>query len=224
MAMVLLVSGALLAQEAKVTTAPKSFLAFHAGPSFAVDAFGSTSINNKDAGFAKTGVNLNLFYGYQFQKDISMMIGVLYNYNSIQKGGVTIKDETGNQEVVINMDHWQMYGVAAGPMLSLSLGKNVYTDLKVMAGAVNVNAPQMSYQGINLTKENWNVAAVLQGGAYVRVDAGKKMFVMAGADYMYLKPTFKYEFNGSVNAQLSSDYFKQRMTMVNVTAGVGYRF
>ena len=224
MAMVLLVSGALLAQEAKVTTAPKSFLAFNAGPSIPVGAFSSSSMDNMNAGFATTGYYLNLTYGRQFQQNTSLVISALYNWNSIKQGGVTFKDETSNQAITLNMDHWQFYGIAAGPMVSFNLGKKVYTDIKVMIGAVNANSPKMSYEGMNITKENWNMAAMYQGAVAVRVEAGKNIFLAAGADYLYLRPTFKYDFSDVIAEQIRSEKFQQKMSVVNITAGVGYRF
>jgi opacity protein-like surface antigen len=228
MAMALLVSGTLLAQESKVKTEPKSFIAFHAGPSFPVADFSSTDMeNNPDAGFAKTGINLNLTYGYQFQNNLGLVASVLFNQNKVDKGGVIYKDETSEQELVLSMDHWQFYGVSAGPMLTFNIGNKVYTDVKVMIGAVNANAPKISFQGLELTKESWNVAPLYQAGLNLRMDAGKNIFIMAGADYMYLKPTFKYEFSSLIAEQIPmdlSDYFKQKMSVVNVTVGVGYKF
>lgn len=225
MAMALLVSGTLLAQESKATkSGPKSFIAFHGGPSFPVADFSSTDMeNNPDAGFAKTGFNLNITYGYQFQQNMSLVGSLLFNQNKINKGGITYKDETSGQDIVLKMDHWQFYGVAAGPMLSLPIGNTVYADFKVMIGAVNANAPQISYQGVELTKETWNVAPIYQGGIGFRMDAGKNMFLMVGADYMYLKPTFKYSFVGQPFEGVPNET-QQKMSVVNVTAGVGFKF
>jgi opacity protein-like surface antigen len=225
MAMALLVSGTLLAQESKTTKSePKSFIAFHAGPSFPVADFSSTDMaNNPDAGFAKTGINLNLTYGYRFQKSLALAGSLLFNQNKINKGSITYKDETSGQDIVLKMDHWQFYGVAAGPVITLPVGNKVYADFKVMIGAVNANAPQISYQGVELTKESWNVAPLYQGGVGLRMDAGKSMFILAGADYMYLKPTFIYTFTGAAFEGVPTD-FKQKMSVLNVTAGVGFKF
>lgn len=222
--LVLLVSAAMQAQEKNVKTAPQSFVAFNLGPSIPVGAFGSSSVDNLDAGFATTGYHLNLTYGHQFQRNTSLVVSALYNWNSIKQGGVTLKDDASNQTITLNMDHWQFYGLAAGPMVSLNLGKKVYTDFKIMIGAVNANSPKMSYQGMDITKENWNMAAMYQGGVAVRIDAGRHLFMAAGADYLYLRPTFKYEFSDVIGEQIRSGKFQQKMSVVNITAGLGYRF
>jgi opacity protein-like surface antigen len=227
-AMALLVSGTLLAQESKTKKKEsKSFIVLHAGPSFPVGDFSSTNTDNLDAGFAKTGVNINLTYGYEYQKNLGVVASLLYNRNPLNKGGVAYKDETSGQQVVLNLDHWQFYGVAAGPMLTFNIGEKVNTDFKVMVGAVNANAPKISYQGVALTNDAWNVAPVYMAGLSVRINAGKNIFIMAGADYMYLRPTLKYEFSNIIASQIPSnysDYFKQKMSVVNVTAGVGFKF
>lgn len=222
-ACVLLVSNTMMAQDSKIIKDSKSFITVNAGPSFPAGAFGSRDINNVDAGFAKTGISLNLTYGYQFDKNVAVVAGIVFNRNNVDKASSGVKDLNG-QEIVVNLDHWQFYGISAGPMISVKLNKTIALDLRAMIGAVNANEPQISYQGQKLTKEYWNMAALLQGGLNFRIDAGKNIFFYAGADYMYLKPTFKYDFTGIVASLGSSDYFKQKMTLINTTAGIGYKF
>lgn len=224
MAIVLLCSGTLLAQGTKVKADSRSFIAFHGGPSIPIAGFGSTGMSNSNAGFAKTGYHFNLSYGYAVNKGMGLAAGMFFNRNNINGAFLNITDPETHQVIPVSMDHWQFYGISVGPMYSFSIGKKAMIDLKAMGGIVNANAPMIKVMGMNVTNDEWGMAAILQGGADCRIDVSKRLFLMASADYSYLDPKFKYTYTSVVEGQLTAEDFHQKMTMVNITAGIGFKF
>ncbi len=55
------------------------FLSFSAGPSFPVGAFGKHDLNDTQAGFAKTGYNLNLDLMYRINQAVILDATILYS-------------------------------------------------------------------------------------------------------------------------------------------------
>lgn len=229
MAIALLLSGALLAQGSKVKGEPKSFIAFHGGPSFPMGDFGNKDMaNNANAGYAKTGFALNLAYGYEIKNNFGLTASLLYNKYNVDSKKIEFTDPESHQVIPVSLDHWQFYGVTAGPMYSFKAGDKVKADLKVMGGIVNANAPLIQVLSLNVTNDAWHTAAVLEAGVNFRIDMGKKVFIMTSADYLYLDPTFKYTYTTEIAGQTGIDRiaqeFHQKMNIVNVTAGIGFKF
>ncbi|MDP4264112.1 MAG: outer membrane beta-barrel protein [Bacteroidota bacterium] len=214
MIVVLLMSGIVMAQGEKQQRTTKSFLALHAGPSFPVGDFAKTDINNEQAGFAKTGVNVNLTYGYEFLENVGLTASIFYNNNKMDNSAVL--DQVGN----VALDHWQWYGISVGPMFTQKLAGNMAIDLRVMGGVANANSPKAVVDNETVVKEDWSPAAVFQGGAGLRIGMGNRMFIMVNLDYLYMKPKFDLVFpDGSPTVRS-----EQKMSVLNLTAGFGIRF
>jgi Outer membrane protein beta-barrel domain len=213
---VLLISGATMAQgsKGKVT---KSFLAFHGGPSIPVGDFGSSDFNNEKAGFTKTGFTLNLNYGYNFNKHVGLTGAAFYNRFNLDKSAF-LQDLPG-----VNADHWQFYGLTAGPMLNHELSDKVVLDLRVMGGLANANTPKFTYEGTEVVKEDWKWTPVFQGGVNLRFNTGGNVFIFTNADYMWMQPEFKLMSSGGDGATLV-DRIHQTIAVANLTGGVGIRF
>jgi hypothetical protein len=227
---VLLVSGAIQAQGSIVKNETKSFLAFHAGPSFPVGDFGSTNLinsnntlSNRDAGFAKTGVNVNVTYGYKVLGNLGLTASAFYNSNKLDNAA--IEKEMGLSEIGISglkLDHWKWYGLTVGPMLTHNLTPNLTADLRVMGGMANANTPKIVFESVQLVKEDWALAPVFQAGLDLRIGVSSNMFLFTNVDYFYMKPKFKMESN--IDNELVTETVKQKMTVINLTGGFEIRF
>ncbi len=209
----LLVSGAMMAQGSKGKMTPKSFLAFHGGPSFTIGDFNSTDENNEKAGFAKTGLNLNLNYGYLFNKNIGITAAGFYNRYNLDKG--FLHDLPGT-----DLDHWQFYGLSVGPMFSHAINDKMAVDLRIMGGVANANTPRFTFDGELLIKEDWKMAFMFQGGLDLRINTGGNVFIFTNADYMGMQPEFKIEDITGTEV----DRRHQTISVINVTGGVGIKF
>ena len=219
----LLISGTIQAQENKVMSEKRSFIALHGGISLPVGDFASQNIDNQYAAFAKTGFNIGLNYGYMFKKPIGIAAGVFYNSYQASKMMYWFDYGTGGEAVNLNLDHWKFYGIAAGPMVSFELAPAVEADLRLMGGIANANAPKVTYLNEVISEGDWATAAVFNGGLDVRILTGKNLFVFANADYNYLKPKFHYNYTDEFG-QPATENFEQKISSVGITAGVGITF
>jgi hypothetical protein len=217
MMIVMLVSGAMMAQGSTGKLNTKSFLAFHGGPSFTVGDFGSRSQNNDKAGFAKTGFNLNLNYGYQFSKNAGLTGTAFYNRYNLDKAALEASTLPG-----ANADHWQLQGLAVGPMLIHQLTPKVVADLRVMGGVAHANLPKGTFDGTVVSSGDWKWTSLFQGGLDLRFNSGGRMFIFTNADYMWMQPEFKSDIlPGSGGGTIT---FHQTISVINLTGGVGFKF
>lgn len=54
----------------------------------------------------------------------------------------------------LKLDHWQWYGISAGPMFTQKIYKDVFFNLRAMGGLANVNTPKISLENTLLIKED----------------------------------------------------------------------
>ena len=219
----LLISGTIQAQENKVMSEKRSFIALHGGVAIPVGDFASQNINNQYAAFAKTGFNIGLNYGLMITKPIGITAGVFYNSFQASKMKYWFDHGLGGESMDLTLDHWKFYGIAAGPMLSFELTPAIQTDLRVMGGIANANAPKVSYLGQVISEGDWSTAAIINGGLDVRILTGKNLFVFANTDYNYLKPQFHYNYTDEFG-QPATENFEQKISTIGITAGVGIKF
>ena len=127
MMIVLLVSGAILAQGSAKTTATKSVLAFHAGPSFPVGDFASNDFDNEQAGFAKTGFTIDLNYGYQFHPNAG-----------IAAPGATVLT-FNNVQYIKQFEKLDIFDAATNTVLEVDGGQVI--DINIVTNQVTLSAP-----------------------------------------------------------------------------------
>ncbi len=227
----MLIYGMLLAQDnGKVVAEKKSYIAFHGGPSFPIGDFGKKGtantegeLVNEGAGFAKTGYNFNLNGGYLFTRNAGVTVGVFYNKYSTKPFTMTIPDGE-IQSISLDMGNWQYYGFAAGPLMSFDVNKNISSAVKVMAAAVSVKSPNISYNDIVMAEGSTNWAPALAGGIDFRFNTGKDWFLYANAEYMYMQPRFTYTYSSEIADLGTTEKVKQKISVVNVNVGVGFSF
>lgn len=195
---ILLVSRAIQAQESKAKMDKKSFLSFHAGPSFPMGDFGNTNlmsstdvIANRDAWFAKTCYNLSLNYGYQLHENYGLTASAFYN--NIRLNTAAVEKELDVTGVGLKLGHWQRYDLTVGPMGTYKFNPTLTGDLKVMAGVANANTPEVTLLNEVLINEDWSTSVIFQTGLDMRINIGGNVFLFANADYLYMRPTFKVE-------------------------------
>lgn len=234
--MALLVGSVVLAQgEEKVNLGKKSFLAVHAGPSFPLDEFAAKTLPPDgyfgSGGFAKTGYTLNIRYDYRFSENFGVVGSLFFNQHSIDNGAFVkaINDQYAEAGEPIDatglqLNHWKWYGITAGPALLFDAGKNMVAGLRIMGGIATANSPKATYEGQQVFGEDWSYAGVFQGGADIRIGLGGNIFLFANAEYTYLNPKFEKEVIDFFTDEMFIETGKQQMSVVNLTAGLGFRF
>lgn len=212
---------ALMAQGSRKTTEYKNTLAFHAGPSLPMGVFSSSMPDNEDAGMAKPGITLGLNYQYQLNEQLGLLVSGFYNQHKTDRLEFTFDfGEDGTETMILTADNWHFYGLSAGPFLQFSLAKNISSNLHVLGGVANVRLPSFYFNDEEGTRYDWGIGPVLQGGMDLKMNAGKQFFVFLNAEYQYMRPTFSmYDIWDDV-----SDKVYQKISVLNVTGGIGFRF
>jgi hypothetical protein len=199
------------------------FLTLTGGPSIPLGDFASTDLYNEQAGFAKTGLNLDLQGGYYFTKNVAVSGSAFFSQYTLDEQKLTeqFAQEFPGSQFTLSVDHWQYYGIVVGPMITLDLSPRTFLDFDFMTGLANANSPktEVTLEGTQATQsEDWTAVVPLRIGTTARFQIGKKGYLGAGLHYMYMKP----EFEATVAGETSK--FQQKIEAVNVTFGVGIRF
>lgn len=192
----------------------KSFLSANLGASIPIGDFVSATLDNEEAGFALTGITLDLNYLYSFHKNVGLAASAFYNMNGLDIS--KLRDATGIPS--LKMDHWQFIGLAAGPAFTFEMGPKAMGDIKIMGGIATANSPDVTTNGSPLVPEDWGTSGLFQAGMGCRIKIGTNAYFTGGLDYRYLKPTFK------MDVGTYSTSVKQNMSVLNITVGVGFKF
>lgn len=204
------------AQEKAVQPTKKFFVSVAAGPSFPLGTFESKNTNittNSTSGFAKTGYNLNLHFGYQLHENFGIVSHILFSEYKLDVSKFT--------DVNVSVNHWQYYGILAGPMLTLPAGEKAWFDVKALGGVANVNSPGVKVDNEDYFKEKWSAAFALQFGADFRYNIANGVYVIVNADYNHMKPSFTLP---TVEGAAFTHSPKQEMEHINITGGIGVNF
>jgi hypothetical protein len=203
------------AQQHKKCGPSKYQLYAHYGLSLPVGSFSKPDpLADGKAGMANPGYSLNMTGMYVLQNQLGVAATVFYAYNRVDNSA--FKGREGDPE----MDHWQMVGLTGGLVFMLSPVEKIQTSLKFMTGLANVNMPKTMKYGQIVVKEDWSLGAVVQGGIDFKYAFVPKVFVFAGADYMYTKPTFSVK---STDGTVSLEAV-QPISLLNLSAGIGLGF
>jgi hypothetical protein len=207
-------------QQAKQPTNYNSFLSFTVGAAYPAGDFASTSFDNENAGFAKTGYNINLGYGYKGPANFGFAVDAFYYGYSINSDKMSeyMSQQLG-ENVAIDADHWKYFGVAAGPALMGNLTRNAELDLRLMLGVANANSLKVEYQGTVIMDEDNAVAMMVALQAGIRYNIGANAFMSLDAGYHGLTPKFNIRmYDGSTQEA------EQQITALNLNVGLGFRF
>lgn len=216
----LLISSVLTAQGSRNTVAKKSFLNFHAGPSFPLGDFSSSNPANDEAGLAKTGFTTGINYGYRINQGLGVEAAFFYNQYATNDVKMVIDLGDGTETLTMSAGAWKLYGLTLGPSLNFSPGKNMSAGIHVMGGFSSVRAPAFYLNNEMITEADWGIGPVVQAGLNLKIDAGKQVFVFLATDYQYMRP----EFNLIEIFTDESDKVYQKISVLQATAGIGFRF
>lgn len=203
-ALVLLIPVILPAQK-KYWKQERSLFSVNAGISVPLLCYRSTDANNRDAGFARTGVRFDMSYGHRFIREAGISAQFFWANNG-----------AGNDAVKSTARNYSYYGLLAGPMLTLKLSEEWSTDLRFLAGLAGVQTPQLM-QGSNPWLNIHNVSCFSWGGgAAVRYRLNGNTWLRLEAGHINMKPQFSLKPGDTSKGE-------QHIVDVNVNAGIGWR-
>lgn len=210
-----------MSQDAKKVTKinKSSFLSFSGGLSIPAGDFSSTI--GAEPGYAKTGYNLNLNYGYSINSRVGITSSAFYVFHKLNNKAINDQIGSGGPLPSVSSDHWQYHGLVVGPMTTFELADNVYLDLKFMAGIANVNFPVLKSQGES-SPERWRTAYAMRMGGNIRYNFSERFSFYSNLDYAYTRP--RWSFTQTIEGESINVDITQRIENVNLNIGIGYLF
>lgn len=210
----LLVGFVVTAQNKKVVRDYKSAFSVNIGPSMPIGDFESTNEDNENAGFAKTGVNVNVNYDYKFVENFGLAANFLYGYHKLHEELLHQIDPD------LNMDHYQYVAGMIGPMVRASITPKTDFDFRLLGGIGRANSPEFVYQGETIITEDWASSFAWKMDADVRFNVSDNTFFMLNFGYTQMRPEFK------VKETTTGSEMKQELhiSVLNLSAGIGIKF
>ncbi len=172
------------------------FIGLSIGPSFPIGDFGDKTLTNPDAGYAKTGLNINLLnFGYKLGPNV----GIAANWFG---GAHTIDDN--NPDLM-----WSYGGLMGGLFLALPVNNKTELDIKGVAGFSTAKL-DMKQLG-EYTGNGFGYAF----GVMIRHDIASRWSLLLHADYFATKPEFK--------GALGFMSVKKNISAINANFGIAYK-
>lgn len=204
LAMAMLFCMAAIGQGKAVQKEQKGYLGLTAGVGVPVGAFAST--NTTDGGMANTGFQATIHGGYSIAKRFGIGGNIFYasyGLNNDLFGGTGVK-----------LDHWQYYGLTAGPYVSIVKTPKADLNIKLFMGMTTANSPVISFENQS-SNDVWSTAFVLQPGADFKYQFSPATFLFLNVDYTGMRPTFK---------DVDLGEYRQDIYALHFGAGIGFRF
>jgi hypothetical protein len=224
--MLLMISATYSQTTSKMET-KKFNIGLSTGFAFPVAFFKSKDYNHfQDPGFAKTGFNINLEGSYHIIKNFGIASKFMFS-------NFGVDEEAAKRYLPISVtpsstDHWQYFGILAGPMGTIDLGDNFSMDVKGLVGYARANAPVLKFNleeisGITLaTSDKWSDAFAWQLGTDFKYKFANNFNIFTNIDYSYMKP--RWSFDLTAGGSKTSAIVHQRMSVIDVNLGVGVDF
>jgi hypothetical protein len=212
----------------------KGYIAISLGPSFATGDFASTNMDNKSAGFAKTGAIFDITFAYKLNKNfgVSALLRGQANKTDAQAfademikqipmDNVAIRTETGS---------WGIGALLLGGFGSFPIQKDLSFEPRVMVGFASATSPGLTFnidtpEGSAWVKQSSATATdfAYLFGMGVKYNAGKRVCILGNIDYFGSKPNFKnVELTDSFGDVYKDDYLRP-LGSINLGIGIGYR-
>ena len=178
----------------------KGCVGFSFGSTVPIGDFASTASQN--AGYAKTGVNINLTGGYNFRPNFGIVGSLLGFKNNLDYPLASLGFKT---------EPWTCEGLFVGVLGAIKIVGNLFVDFKPMLGLINVQTPKISFNNKTITDNESVNSLCFDFGTSLRYDFPEKWCGLLNVDYLQTNPGFS-------NIRLES------VQIININIGLGYRF
>lgn len=214
------------------------YVSLGAGASIPFGEYASTDFDDEASGFARPGGNFNIAFGYRFNEYISLT-GLLngcvnrYDYVKVQEWLTEqYAQALPDTRWVVESKSWGTGGLMGGITGSLPLVTNrFFLEARALGGFLYAYSPAVYITGEEtgsddkvLDIEQSTAASwVLDLGAGFRYNRTHRQYFILMADYEYAEPYFKDVLATGTNIEMPrSDAFRQQMSTINVSIGIGY--
>jgi hypothetical protein len=214
------------------------FVTLAGGVSIPLSDYAATDFSQEESGFARTGGNFNIYFGYRFNEFISVA-GLLngcvnrYDYIKVQDEMYRLaEEEYPDTKWVVESKNWGLGGLMVGPVGSVPIVTNrFFFDVRALGGFLYAYSPAVYITGVEEGEAD-KIINIEQGsaaswavdiGAGFRYNRTRNQYFILFADYMYSKQNFD---NVGVNTEgyqfLRSESYSQTISTINISIGIGY--
>lgn len=198
------------------------------GPSIAVSDFGSTDSSNEHATGAGLGIISELSLNYLLRSNIG--IAAAYRYVSNSQHTDQLRDMFVSQTGIpatMSATNWKSFTTLLGIYSSYPIGTTYSINGKLMLGYMQANSPELILSIINgsmtetIKQEvgtTYTLSFLVAMGMQMKLS--RKFLLLLNADYMEANPTFE-NVRISGNGRVLTTSFMQRMSMLNISLGIG---
>jgi opacity protein-like surface antigen len=237
----ILVSGSLCYSQTYIDR--PALLEIGYGVSVPFGKFESTDVNDSASGYATAGTCLNVMFTYFVNKNLGVAAMINSTVNRLFTEGVKNKfdqylDENIPGAVIsdIHLEKWNTMAYMAGGYVTYPLQKASF-NLQLLAGYSRTKYPDVdvtvfkdtSFDAISVSQSSDEVASAfcINVGAGLKYNISEIMCLSVNANFFSSYPEFEKVITSSTYLGSTPDeYHKvhQRISQLNVTAGVGFRF
>ena len=231
----LLTTANLFAQKNKTIKTRSNELSFNIGLATPTGNFSKSDYANEGSGYAKSGLHLNLSGTHYFTKNWG--IGLLIGYSQFgYKGAMNLadgyKEDSGTDSTTLyTKGSNNSLSILIGPYYKIPAGKHFTVNLNALMGYTNTHLAgfQVFYED---ALENSMTQKKSSGGGFAfqlgisgNYKISNRLFIKAGADYFYSKPTINIEYeNYVVNSGRRISTYNEPVAGINASVGVGLAF
>lgn len=162
----------------------KGYVGVSVGPSFPLRDFADKNINNNNAGFAKTGVNINAFVVFKPLKELGIITLIRVQNNPIDFG--ELNRQLGTQFSDKGANGWRVDGFMLGALGSFGFIDVVVFEPKLMIGIMNTSTPSFkSNNTMYFSLSEYSLAGIIGAGFRFRIN--DKTSFLINADLLNTK-------------------------------------
>lgn len=214
----------------------KSYVGLSIGPSFPLNDFKKTDLSDSTSGWAKTGVMLEFTYAYRITHNFGVTGVISYSSNKFNTTSYKSALELQHPDTafsIISETNWGSGGIMIGPYLTFPFTSKLTWDVRGLFGLYGSYSPRVA---INPTTEDGQndlgTFTRQRANAYsyaFMVGTGFKYelanyYILLFADYTTSQLTFNNGSGWDFDDQPFATTFKQDISYLSVTIGVGYFF
>jgi hypothetical protein len=211
----------------------EGYVAVSAGAGLPTGHFGSADASDSAAGFARPGLNFGLNFARKVSKKISVC-GTARNQSNALDVDAFVKQfekKYPNIQWKMQAENWKIQLFMVGAYSSFPIGDSSFSvDLKVMAGYAACTLPGFTITGtqsgssITAMENSANSGALCFAiGIGFKKNISEMFCVLGGLDYVGTKPNFTGVAVNFSNGTRQEVNVTQSITLVIITAGIGFR-
>lgn len=203
--------------------------------------FESTSVTDSASGYATAGTNLNVMFSYLVGKNFGVAAMISSSANRLNTEGIKNKFETYADKIEGNVsdlhyEKWSTIAYMAGGYVTYPLQKASF-NLQLLAGYSRTTYPELNAviyskldsNAVEVSQYASGVASAfcLNAGAGLKYNISDIMCLCVNANFLSTYPEFESVVTTSTfQSGTPDEYHKvhQRVSLLNVTAGIGFRF